>query len=158
MSQPLTADQRDFVERAGVLMEEFGHPRIGGRIVGWLLICEPPYQSFNDLVEKLEVSKGSVSSMTRLLVERGVLERFTLPGDRQTYFRVCPSAWTRLLQRQIRLNERLHELATGTLARQASAETPNPRLRNMAVASRLVLTRWPEVIEEYERLCADDGA
>ena len=48
-----------FVEEFGRLLEEEGAPRIAGRILGWLLICEPPYQSFNDLVGVLGASKGS---------------------------------------------------------------------------------------------------
>ena len=49
-------EEKRFVEDIGLIMEEQGRPRIAGRILGWLLICEPPEQSFADLVAVLGVS------------------------------------------------------------------------------------------------------
>ena len=90
-------EEKRFVEDIGLIMEEQGRPRIAGRILGWLLICEPPEQSFADLVAVLGVSKGSVSAMTRLLLEGGLIERVPVPGDRQTYYQMAPDAWSRVL-------------------------------------------------------------
>jgi hypothetical protein len=52
-----TAEELAFVEEFGRLLEEEGAPRIAGRILGWLLICEPPHQSFNDLDEIQELAE-----------------------------------------------------------------------------------------------------
>ena len=42
-------------------------------------------------------SKGSISTMTRLLIRIGLIERISLPGQRHDYFRIKPSAWHQLL-------------------------------------------------------------
>ncbi len=31
---------------------------MAGRVIGWLLICDPPAQTFNQLVAVLRASKG----------------------------------------------------------------------------------------------------
>lgn len=61
---------------------------MAGRILGRLLMCDPPHQSLAHLGRDLQASKGSVSTMTRLLIDRRMAERVTFPGDRQDYIRV----------------------------------------------------------------------
>lgn len=37
--------EKHFIEDVGLLLEESGLPRMAGRILGLLLICNPPHQS-----------------------------------------------------------------------------------------------------------------
>jgi DNA-binding transcriptional regulator GbsR (MarR family) len=76
------------IEEFGIVTEARGMPRMAGRILGRLLMCSPPHQSLSRLAEDVQASKGSVSTMTRLLIQRNILERVTFPGDRQDYVRV----------------------------------------------------------------------
>ncbi len=64
-----------------LFFEEMGFPRMAGRILGWLLICDPPEQSAGQLAGVLQASKGSLSTMTRLLIQMGLVERVGLPGS-----------------------------------------------------------------------------
>ena len=90
-----------FVERFGVAAESYGWPRIAGKLLAWLLICEPAEQSLADLQQALLVSKGSVSTMGRFLLERGFIERCSRRGDRRLYVRIAPGVWARLLSRNL---------------------------------------------------------
>ena len=45
------ASEQWFVEEAGIVFEQTGLPRMAGRIFGWLLICDPPHQSTDQLAE-----------------------------------------------------------------------------------------------------------
>ena len=63
-------------------------PRIAGRIIGLLQVDERPF-SFGELATELGVSRGSVSANTRLLLDRGIIEKVSRPGDRQDYFRMA---------------------------------------------------------------------
>jgi hypothetical protein len=36
-----------FADEIGLLYEDLGAPRIWGRVLGWLLTCQPNYQSGN---------------------------------------------------------------------------------------------------------------
>ncbi len=83
----LRAAEERFIEGMGLALEEDRLPRIAGRLVG-LLIVSPRPQRFDHLAERLRVSRGSISTNTRLLENMGVIERVTRPGDRRDYFRI----------------------------------------------------------------------
>ena len=82
------SDKIEFVNDFSLKMEETGHPRIYGQILGWLLICDPPEQSFTDLMENLNISKASVSNITRILIETSLIEKVRISGERQIHFRI----------------------------------------------------------------------
>lgn len=69
---------------------------MAGRIFGWLLMSDPPQQSTGELVEALQASKGSISTMTRLLIQLGFIERVSFPGNRRDYFCIKPGSWTQM--------------------------------------------------------------
>lgn len=94
-------EQKHFIEEVGILFELVGLPRMAGRIFGWLLIANPPHQSPGELAEVLQASKGSISTMTRLLVQIGLIERISLPGQRRDYFRIKLNAWSELTKRRL---------------------------------------------------------
>ncbi|MDP3879569.1 MAG: MarR family transcriptional regulator [Dehalococcoidales bacterium] len=89
--------QKHFVEEVGIFFEQTGMPRMAGRIMGWLMISDPPHQTVGDLTKVLLASKGSISTMTRLLIRLGLLERISLPGQRRDYFRLKSGAWQQIL-------------------------------------------------------------
>jgi len=90
-----------FVEEVGLRFEAVGLPRMAGRIFGWLLIANPPHQSMGDLVEVLQASKGSISTMTRLLIQISLIERVSLPGQRRDYFQIKPHAWSQMTKQRM---------------------------------------------------------
>jgi DNA-binding transcriptional regulator GbsR (MarR family) len=65
--------QKHFIEDISLYLEQMGVPRMAGRILGVLLIANPPEQSITDLVEALQASKSAISTSTRLLSEMGPL-------------------------------------------------------------------------------------
>jgi hypothetical protein len=71
-----------------------------GRVLAWLLVCEPPQQSAADLAERLQASKGSISTATRLLVRLGLIERVRVRGERFDRFIARPRAWDEYLWRE----------------------------------------------------------
>ena len=89
--------EKRFVEEVGVVFEQTGLPRMAGRIFGCLLISDPPFQSTDQLAEALMASKGSISTMTRFLIQIGLIERFSLPGVRHDYFRLRADAWQHMI-------------------------------------------------------------
>ncbi len=94
-------EERHFIEDMGLLFEQGGHPRMAGRILGALLIAKPPYQSATQLADTLQASKGSLSTMTRLLLQMGLIERVGMPGHRSDYYRIKPGAWTALVRQTV---------------------------------------------------------
>jgi DNA-binding transcriptional regulator GbsR (MarR family) len=88
----------EFVEQLGLIGEADGLPRIAGRILGLLVVYGGPL-SFAEIAERLQISRGSVSTNTRLLEHLGVIERVARPGERQDYFSLAPDPYFRLMSR-----------------------------------------------------------
>ncbi|MFZ2491575.1 MAG: MarR family transcriptional regulator [Thermoanaerobaculia bacterium] len=87
----------DFIERIGLLTEEEGFPRIAGRILGLLVVEEEP-ASLDEMVEKLNVSKGSISTNVRMLERLGIVERVSSQGGRRDYYRLTEDPWENIFE------------------------------------------------------------
>lgn len=81
----LTPELSKFVENLGRYFESYGIPRIGGRMLGLLLVTQEPL-SAESISTLLKVSRASVSTNMRLLLQVGWAEKATFPGDRTTYY------------------------------------------------------------------------
>lgn len=91
----------DYVEEFALVFEATGTPRIAGRILGWLMVCNPPEQTAGELAQALQASKASISTMTRVLTQGMLIERVPKRGSRTDYFRIRPGAWTELTVKRL---------------------------------------------------------
>jgi hypothetical protein len=80
------AEITEFIERAGVVFEAEGMPRMAGRVLGYLMVCTPPEQSIDSLMKALSASNGSISTTTRFLEGQGYIDRVSVRGHRKDYF------------------------------------------------------------------------
>jgi DNA-binding transcriptional regulator GbsR (MarR family) len=108
MSQLL--EEMHFIEDIGLFFEQMGMPRMAGRILGALLIADPPAQSITELTDRLKASKSAISIMARLLVERGLIERVASPVPRRDYYRFKPGGWIIYMRQWLELMSALHQL------------------------------------------------
>jgi DNA-binding transcriptional ArsR family regulator len=70
-----------------------GLPPMTGRVLGWLLVCDPPEQTAAELGEALGASAGSISAATRMLVGAKLVDRLRIRGERAERFRFRSDAW-----------------------------------------------------------------
>jgi hypothetical protein len=83
-----------FVDATGDwIAKSYGMPRMTGRVLGWLLVCDPPEQTAAQLAEALDASLGSISTATGALVRFHLVERLHIRGERADRFRMRPNAW-----------------------------------------------------------------
>jgi predicted transcriptional regulator len=104
-------DWERYVEDFGVLIGEFGLPRMVGRVLGALLVSDPPERSAEELAEALRASRGAISSSTRTLVQMGLVERRARPGERRDYFRIKFGAWDELMHRELEALSTFRQMA-----------------------------------------------
>jgi DNA-binding transcriptional regulator GbsR (MarR family) len=148
----LQAEKQHFVEEVALIFEEIGLTRMAGRILGWLLISNPPHQSADELAEALQASKGSISTMTRLLIQIDLIERIGFPGDRRDYFRMKPDVWAQLLQARMSQVTDLHQLAErGLELLETEPSELRQRLQVMHDLYSYVETELPNLIERWEK-------
>lgn len=82
------ADIMEFVEQMGGYFESSGLTRLAGRLLGWLLVCDPERQSSEELATALAASSGGISTTARMLIQFGFIERLAVAGDRRTFYRL----------------------------------------------------------------------
>jgi DNA-binding transcriptional regulator GbsR (MarR family) len=104
-------EEKHFVEDISLYFEQMGLPRTAGRVLGVLLISDPPAQSLTDLCALLDASKSSVSTTTRLLVEMDLIERVPSPVPRRVYFQFRHGGWVVFVRQRLRLWASLHQIA-----------------------------------------------
>jgi DNA-binding transcriptional regulator GbsR (MarR family) len=142
---------RDFIERIGLLAEAEGLPRIAGRILALLLLEEEP-SSLDEVVEKLQVSKGSVSTNVRLLERFGIIERVSIPGDRRDYYQIGEDPWERMYvvarERQRRVLVAMEEGAQLLPPTRAAGRR---RLRDWTGFYSFLLEQMEEKIEQWRK-------
>ncbi|MEQ9442885.1 MAG: MarR family transcriptional regulator [Cyclobacteriaceae bacterium] len=95
------ADKQRQVERIGVVFEKAGISPVGGRIIGLLMMAEPPYLTFDDLVERTQASRSSVSTTLKFLQAEGLVDYITFSGDRKRYFQLFASTWLEIFKDRI---------------------------------------------------------
>lgn len=141
-----------YVEEYGVCLETTGLPRMAGRILGWLLICTPPYQTSDQVAEALDASKGTVSTMTRMLIQLGLIEKIGLPGERRDYFRIRPDLWEQLIAQQVTEIVQMRDMAARGLALMQEAPlSERQRLNEMYDLYSFFEHELPGLLERYRR-------
>lgn len=100
-----------FADDVGLVYEDLGLPRAWGRVLGWLLVCEPARQSAEELAEVLHASRGSISMATRSLIRLGCVERQATRGDRRAYYQIRPETWSAVFEHQLKSATKLRQLA-----------------------------------------------
>ena len=91
-----------------------GIPLIGGRILAYLLICDPVERTAAELSEELEASTGSISTNLRLLMNLGVVTKTTRRGRQAAEYRLNERGWAEMLHRRLQALAKTRSLtATG---------------------------------------------
>jgi DNA-binding transcriptional regulator GbsR (MarR family) len=83
----LSEEELQFADELGFFWEDAGGTRMAGRVLGALLLADPPGLSSSELANSLDASSGSISTATRELIRPGIAERVRVTGTRQNYFR-----------------------------------------------------------------------
>jgi len=152
MNDARQLEEKHFVEEFGIVFEQSGLPRMAGRILGWLLLSDPPHQSIGELTEALAASKGSISTMTRLLIRIGLIERISLPGVRHDYFRIRPGALQHQLKQGIEQVTMFRKLAErGLELLEGKAPLTRQGLEEMRDMYAFFEREFPSLLERWEK-------
>jgi DNA-binding transcriptional regulator GbsR (MarR family) len=120
---PHPDSERDLVDQIALVLEHGGLTPVAGRIMGRLLMCDPPHQSSTQLAEYVHASGGAVSMATRTRITVGLVERIRVRGQRSHFFRIKPDCWSALIHAEMLRLKRLREIADQGLALLASRDT-----------------------------------
>lgn len=157
MSERQLSPGERFIERMGVVAEEEGIPRICGRLLGLMLLDGGPL-GFDDIADRLQVSRSSVSTNTRLLETRGIIERTGLPGDRHTYYRLADDPYGQMLATTVRRKRQMTQVVEEALEALPPEDVgARRRLEMMRRFHAIVIQNLESVIEEWRADPASGG-
>lgn len=88
------------VEQLGIAFERLGYSPMNARVMGFLLLADPPYKDFYEIRDFLSASKSSISNALNYLMNEGAVDYLTFSGDRRRYFRLNPDNWLQNLKQQ----------------------------------------------------------
>jgi hypothetical protein len=88
-----TDDETAFTDRvAGFYAREYGFPPVAGRLLGYLLICQPPERTIADLSEELQASRTAIAGAVTLLERYHAVHRTRSAGQRADHVSLDPRA------------------------------------------------------------------
>jgi DNA-binding transcriptional regulator GbsR (MarR family) len=147
----LNKDQNALIERFGVMLKSMGSTAALGKIIGYLTIVEPPYRSFEDIQSDLKLSKGSVSNTLKIMELQGLIEYFTVPGDRKRFFRLALKNQEYLLIRQITETDRMISIMQDAMLLRAPGNAEfEGELQKFIDLYKLLQKKILEVIKEMK--------
>jgi DNA-binding transcriptional regulator GbsR (MarR family) len=117
-----------FVERLALALETDGFPRIAGRIFGYLLMSDSEI-SLDEIAQATGASKASASVNTRMLEEKGFIERVGRPADRRDYYRIAADPFLRTLEQRLARWNRIRSVITDAMNDASLTTTTRGRLR-----------------------------
>lgn len=133
------------IERIALVLESEGLPRIAGRIFAYLLLSATA-RSLSEMAAALRASKASISTGTRLLERRGMVERVGQPGDRRVFYEVVDELPIRTLEIRLERMRRFRRLMRDVR-------------HELGAAERVVVRRLRELDAAYEHaLAAIEGS
>ena len=156
MTKKANEGETRFVERAGLIFEREGFSRIAGRIFG-LLMLSPTELSLEEVSDRLGVSRASVSTESRRLMDHGIVERTSRPGDRKDYYVIATDHYIRSLEQRFETTRQFVALLDE--GRHMKHLQPNTveRLDRCSVAFRDIMQLVSSTLARWRSSGPDDG-
>jgi DNA-binding MarR family transcriptional regulator len=139
-----------FADQVGrFFARQYGLPPVTGRVVGWLLICDPPAQTAGEIAEALQTSRSAVGSAIGALENQGQILRTRTAGERADRVSFHPDAAVRALESP---GEYEAVLALARHGLELLGDAPparRERLLEMAAFYEFLLERMPALADEW---------
>ena len=127
----LNQKTREFIEKMGLMFEHAGSTRTHGRMMALMLVTDKPL-SLDEMAERLQISKASLSTNARLAVQIGMAQRVSRPGDRKDYYEMTPASFESMVAHRLQaIDVFIHVADEGLAAIETDNATARTRLEKM---------------------------
>jgi DNA-binding transcriptional regulator GbsR (MarR family) len=143
--------EQQFIDRWSAILATEGLPPVAGRLWAWLLVCDPPDQTVDQIAEAIGASRGAISGAVRMLEPSGLVIRSKRRGDRREHWRTSPDAVVHSLQAKERATRpSLAALDAVIDALGERSDESLARLRETQHLYRMLLQMFPALIAQFE--------
>lgn len=128
---------------------QYGFPPMAGRLLGYLLVCDPPQQTIDELSQALLASRSAITGAVKLLESHGTARRTRAAGERMDRVGLDPA------DRQPRNFDSAIHKEHAALFREGLAlltDAPPERrapLEEMAALAEFLADRLPRLVDEW---------
>lgn len=92
MQRNLEDLRNEWIDHIGERAEKFGFARIAGQLEGLLFLTSGP-MSLDEMADRLEVSKASISTNIRFLERLKVVRKVYHRGERKNFYEIAGDIW-----------------------------------------------------------------
>lgn len=148
--EPVSARQREFIERFAAYLAPIGLPRMPGRVLALFVCADQEALSASDVIDALGISQAGASPALRSLVSAGLLEWTPSPGSRRDHYRITEDAWIDAIALRQREYSGLAELARAGVGDQPSDGPAADRLARMARFYDFLAAELPALVHRWK--------
>lgn len=148
----LTEEQQQLIQKISDFHESQGFQPVVGRIMGLLYVSSRSNLTFDEIREVLNISKSATSNALNHLLEAGLIEYSTFPGDRKRYFHAYVEDF-----KQGVISKMNSFLSLSKLLREAiqlnknSSEEGNAKLLERIEFMEFLSTQVPVLLEQWQK-------
>lgn len=139
-------------EDIGLAFDKLGLPPMAGRVLAYLMISEPPYRSFDEIVDHLQASKSSISTTLKYLEGVEMITYKTFPGDRRRYFVVAPDRWVAQINIHKKFRTMVNILNHVLEIRSGQDKELSPGLKDVRDMYLYFETEIPRMLQRWEEM------
>ncbi len=129
--------------------KQYSFPPVVGRLLGYLLVCDPIEQTIGDITEALLTSRSAITGAVKMLETMHLVNRTRSAGSRVDMISIAPRGWEQSgfdpaeYQQQANLaREGLEVIKNASLERRQALE--ETRMLN-----EFLVERMPQLLEEW---------
>jgi MarR family len=139
-----------FADRIGrFFARQYGLPPVTGRLLGWLLICDPAEQTAAEIAEALQTSRSGVGSAIASLENQGQILRTRAAGERADRVSLHPDAAIRSLESPEEYGTMLALARHGLDVLRDAPPARRARLLGTVAFYEFLLERMPALADEW---------
>ena len=141
---------QQLIEEIGIAFSLAGGPPMTGRVLAYLLVCDPAEQTAAELAEALQASRGSISTTSRQLLQAGLIEKVPRPGRRAVGYRLRDDAWENIMRsREMHFRLIRERAERGLDLLQGAAPERRARLQRFVDFYRFFEQAFPRLTQEF---------
>jgi DNA-binding transcriptional regulator GbsR (MarR family) len=153
----LKTPQERFLDEFGLLLNDMGTPKMMARIFAWLMICDPPHQSSQQLMDRLSTTSATVSTNTRLLIGAGLVKKVHVEGSRATFFRLEDDSFEHSWRVHLAQMAKIRELVDRAVE-ELAPHTPTDRLTELTGFYDFAQARLEQLFVDWEAHASSGSA